>query len=329
MTQEQEPGTKAIGDRIDHKGPLAPVIIDICNAYSVGDAVGFSTIYTGYEDYNVDIVAQNGEYVAKIFASDIDDQTIARYSEIMANVMAAGVNHPSLLKTKNGQYVHRYNENGNLSMVLMDYIEGKTFGELGLISRSDITEVLRQASIINNIDYKPSYVNDTWAVQNIESLSESVTKYLPLEEQNIVAAIVGKFKNIPIETLPHCFVHGDLHKANLIKGDDGKIYPIDFSVSNYYPRIQELAVISANLLHNNKYGKTLKNITLEVADIYGRFNPLTKEEKENLYVYTLAVKTMTLLGGYKEKFINGQKNAETEEWINGASQGLKRELMVK
>ena len=325
MTQEQPP-ENTTRDRIDHKGPLAPVVTDICQAYSLGEPLCFSMIDKGYEDYNVKIGAHSGEYVVKIFAKDLDPETISRYSDMMEKVMEAGINHPTLHKTKDGQYVHEYHENGNISMVLMDYIEGKTFGELDLISRSDIAEVLRQASLLHNIDYKPTYINDTWAVQNIETLYAEVAKYLPPKEKAIVFRIIEKFHAMPKDKLPHCLVHGDLHKSNIIKGDDGKIYPIDFSVANYYPRIQELAVISANLLYHNKYGKKLSDISREVAEMYGRFNPLTMEEKSRLYVYTLAVKAMGLLGGCKEKYINQNNSAETEEWISGSIEGLRREF---
>jgi len=130
MTQEQHPETNTTRDRIDYKGPLAPVVTDICDTYSLGAPLCFSIMDTGYEDYNVHIGASSGEYVAKIFAQDVTPDTLARYSEMMEKVTEAGINHPTLHKTKDGKYIHKYNKEGSLSMVLMDYIEGKTFGEL-------------------------------------------------------------------------------------------------------------------------------------------------------------------------------------------------------
>ncbi len=41
----------------------------------------------------------------------------------------------------------------------------------------------------------------------------------------------------------------DLTKGNVLRSADGEIFLLDFAVASQYPRIQEIAVIAANLMH--------------------------------------------------------------------------------
>src|SRR3990167_7063243 len=140
---------------------------------------------------------------------------------------------------------------------------------------------------------------------------------------------MGQYAEIPANDLPHCFVHGDFTKANVMKGRDGKIYVLDFSVANWYPRIQELAVIAANLMHEESDSQSLRERTARVIEIYDKLNPLTEDEKKHLYAYALAGVAMEFMGGHQEKFIKGNATEETEYWLNLGRSGLRRELSEK
>ncbi len=122
------------------------------------------------------------------------------------------------------------------------------------------------------------------------------------------------------------FVHGDFTKANVLKGNDSKIYILDFSVSNWYPRMQELAVIAANLLHDEKHTSSLRERCDLVYTNYNLLNPLTKLEHDNLFTYSVAGLAMELLGSYQERFINGNDNEETRFWYNLGREGLREAL---
>ena len=113
-----------------------------------------------------------------------------------------------------------------------------------------------------------------------------------------------------------------------MKGSDGKIYILDFSVSNWYPRIQEIAVIAANLLYDREGVSTLRSSVEAVVGGYERFAPLTDIEKHFVYTYTLAGVAMEFMGAHQEKYINGNDTQETDFWINLGRNGLKRELDI-
>lgn len=317
-------------DRLNYSGEIGAVVNHLADAYEIGVPTDFSVIGIGYEDCNVVIETPSGKYVAKIFSKDRNSEAIARYSTIMEKAVEAGVNHPPLIKTANGEVVYADSQANGISIVLMKFVEGQTFLELDRApDMEEQNAVVEQAARVNRIEYKPPYLFDSWAIPNIQSMFERTRQFIEPEDIKLIEQAIAKFGEIPVENLPHCFVHGDFTKANVMKGNEGKIYILDFSVANWYPRIQELAVIAANLLHDESNSQSLRERTERVIEMYDKLNPLTEDEKKHLYAYALAGVAMEFMGGHQEKFIKGNATEETEYWINLGRSGLRRELAEK
>lgn len=314
------PELQTPADRLNYSGDLTPVVERICEAYGVGQLSASSIVEVGYEDCNVIIETDQAKFVAKMFAKTRTPEDITRYATTMKKVVQAGVHHPELLTTDAGETT--YSDSG-VTLVLMRFVEGKSFLELDRPpSDEERKTVLEQAAKINSIDSKPPYLFDSWAIPNIHAMLEKVQQYIAPEDLSLVEQAIAGYDAIPTDELPHCFVHGDFTKANVIKGGDGKIYILDFSVANRYPRIQELAVIVANLLHDDGE-ETLEQKCERVADEYGEFNPLTDQERNHLPAYALAGVAMEFMGAHQEKYINGNDTEETDYWLSLGREGLR------
>jgi len=311
-------------DRLAYSGDLEPVIDRLCVAYNVGTPVGSSVVGVGYEDCNVILETDQDKYLAKMFAKTRSAEDIARYTTIMQKVVEAGVNHPELLTTSSGEVT--YTDSG-ITLVLMRFVEGNTFFELDRAPDADERKaVLEQAALVNGVDYKPTYLFDSWAIPNIRAMFDKVRRFVEPDDLKLVEQAMARYEAIPIDDLPHCFVHGDFTKTNVLKGNDGKIYILDFSVANWYPRIQELAVIAANLLHNDSDSSSLEERCNQVADEYSQFNSLTDEERKHLPAYALAGIAMEFMGAHQEKHINGNDTDETDYWFKLGREGLRKAL---
>lgn len=313
--------------RLNYTGNLSCVIDRLCDVYKIGKPENFSIIGIGYEDCNVIVETSQGKYVSKIFSKERSPETIVRYAIIMEKAVEAGINHPPLIKTSDGEVVYSDNQANGISMVLMDFVKGKTFFELN--RAPDEVErglIIEQVAKVNRIDYHPSYLFDTWAISNIQAMFDKVRQFIEPVDLKLVEQVMAGYAKIPTSTLPHCFVHGDFTKTNVMKAEDGNMYILDFSVSNWYPRIQELAVMSANLFHSETSPMSLRKKTELVANEYNKFNPLTSEERQYLYSYTLAGVAMEFMGAHQEKFIKGNNSEETEYRLNLGRDGLRKEL---
>lgn len=314
-------------NRLNYSGSLNALVNDLCIAYDIGSVTNFSIIETGYEDCNILIETQDEKYVAKIFSKTRDKETIARYVLIMEKVIATGVNHPKLIRNIEGNFIYTDNKSGSVSLVLMKFIEGKSFFELSRIpDTAEKRLIIEQATKISKIDFKPSFLFDPWAIPNIVAIFEKVKHFLPIEDRKLIEKVILKYEKIPIDDLPHCFVHGDFTKANVMKCHNGEIYILDFSVANWYPRIQEIAVIIANLLYNEKDSLDLKARIRSFLPDYEKINPLTEKERKYIHSYALAGVAMEFLGANQEKYINGNNSDETEFWLKLGRNGLSREF---
>ena len=132
----------------------------------------------------------------------------------------------------------------------------------------------------------------------------------------MVQKALDEYLKVDVKQLPHSFVHGDLHVGNLIKGRQGEVWVLDFAVSNYYPRITELAVLSMG-------GLAKENIPVAVEE-YRKIISLEEKELEALPTFTKASHAMYVLICTWHKKANQVKTKENEYWIRVGREGLRR-----
>lgn len=296
--------------RIEFEGDFDTVINRVVRHYSLGKRVESKVIEVGFEDYNVKIVTSRGKYLAKFFSKKRSNEEVERYVKTIAQVVKAGVRHPRpLLINSDLLYVDPVS---GLRLVVMEFIEGQTFYDRGVLpNKGELALICSEAVKIHAIDYAPDFLFDSWAIPNMRWMFEKVKDDLSEEGSQLVRKAFDFFDMIPFDELPKCFVHGDLTKANTIRGDDGKVYVIDFAVANVYPRIQELAVMAANLLFDEKAGRSasLKERCVTITEAYEYAGgELTELEKQNLFNYALPAAAMEYMGSVNERIIGDDSN---------------------
>ena len=259
-----------------------------------------------------------------MFADFKDNQECKRYVEIMLAALKSGVKHPKLLKSQQG-YFHTMMLNGAyVRLVVMEYIDGNTFYDLNESpTKDELLFLANQAALINKIDIKPPQIYDSWAVVNFVKEFEDKKGYLEPEDLNMINQFVDKFKKINITKLPHSFVHGDIIKTNVIRSKNDGLYVIDFFVSNYYPRIQELAVLFCDLFFNQKNPETFSDNYKLGLDEYQKYLVLTQEEIDALPLYTIASHAMHIINPIYEQKAKENKTIENAKWLELGRLGLK------
>ena len=309
--------------RIGYEGDLSRISKIICKDFNLGRFKSDKLIEVGYEDFNFKIETNKGQYFVKIFANFRTDKDCQRYMDIMLKVIEAGVSFPRLYKSKQG-YLHII-EIGNikLRLVVMQFIDGKSYFDLQIKpTASEIRELAKQASLINSIDIWPSFVYDSWSIANFLKEYEEKSKYLSQEDAEKIKPLIKSFKSIGLDKLPYCFVHNDIIATNVIKDKKGKIWIIDFSVSYYYPRIQEIAIIACNLLFDeNSKEKSERNLKTFLNE-YQKHIKLRDGELKILPDYIKFAHAMHVLEANYSKVVEKNNTRENEYWLNEGRSGL-------
>jgi len=311
-------------DRINFKGEITDLLAKVCADFDIGEYLSHQIVSTGYEDCNIILTADKKKVFVKIFGGFRDEENCKRYVDLMSKVIEAGVSHPRLFQSPDG-YLYRFQSDSTLPTFLcvMEYVDGASFYDLETCpTRDEIIEITKQATIIDSLDIKPIFAYDSWAIENFLKEYEVTSKFMDEDTKSLVQPLVKEFKKIDFDSLPHSLVHGDLIKTNVLRSKSDRIYLIDFSVANFYPRIQELAILLCNLFFDTNNLSDFDKTYNLVVETYQEEIPLTQEELSLLPLYIKLAHAMHIIGATREKELNGNNSDENEYWLNQGKIGL-------
>lgn len=146
-------------------------------------------------------------------------------------------------------------------------------------------------------------------------------KYLNNKYNEVFKSLAHKIANVKFEELPKSFVHGDIISSNVMKDKSNKLWIIDFAVSNYLPRIVDLAVTSCNLcLNPESIDKTISS-TKMILEEYQKYNKLTDYELE---CFPLFYNLANAMGILQISYLNslGETSEEDKFWLTESEKGL-------
>ena len=310
--------------RINYQGDIKYLLSQICSDYYLGEYSSHKIIKTGYEDCNIILATSKDSYFVKIFGDFRTKGDCIRYIDLMVKVVESGVNHPKLYKNKENYLYEFKNPKGYAYLCVMELVDGDSFYDLQINpSAEEIINITKQASIINSIDLRPPFTYDSWAIPNFLLEYEKIKEHFTPNDINLLQPLISKFKNFDLDILPHCFVHSDLIKTNVMKSRNGQIYLIDFSVANYYPRIQELAVLLCNLFFDKNNFSNYRETYDTVLSVYQERIKLQPIEINTLPFFIKLAHAMHIVGATKEKIVNKNDSQENYYWLDFGRVGLK------
>ena len=217
----------------------------ICKEYKLGTLENTYVIESGYEDFNSIITTSTGKYLMKVFRNSRSDEEVNQCIHRSYIAYQNNIKTPKIYKNSSGNIVTIIKYlNSRFRVSLIEYINGDNFFDLKRKpSFDELMKIVDIGSNMNKINYKPNFIYDTWAITSFCDEFEKKKKYLEEKYLKIVEPIYKKFKEFDYEKLPKSFVHGDMMSTNVMLDKNDDIWVIDFSVSNYTARLNEILVI--------------------------------------------------------------------------------------
>ena len=311
-TFELQDFNKRIGLNTDLKN----ISEQICSIYNLGKFILNELITIGYEDYNYYLTTSIGKYCVKIFNNTRTKQDIDNYLQRIRAVANSTINSPKPLKINNDIVLELDYENNHYDICVFEYIDGKNYFELNEKPSKDIIkELARQTALINQLDINPDFIYDAWAIINFEEEYQKKKEFISDKYKEKFDRLLIELKNLDYEKLPKGFVHGDIISTNVMLDKNNKVWIIDFAVSNYLPRIIDLAVISCNMcLDNSSKENTYENIALLVSE-YNKYSPLTEYELSAFSTFYKLANAMHILQTQYIIKTDGDSE-ENQYWLN-------------
>lgn len=310
-------------NRINLNTDLNNISKNICNTYNLGKHISDKILEIGYEDFNYILTASTGKYFIKILYSGRDAAEAESYVKRINAISNSKVSFPKALKINNKILYNLKIDKIEYRIIVFEYINGENLFTLNHIpDNKELKEIAKQIKYIHNIDIKPEFIYDSWAICNFIEEYNKKEKFLPEEYKNKIKSIYDKYKKIDMNDFKYAFVHGDVMNTNVMKDNKNKLWIIDIAVSNYLPRIVDLAVTAANLctIKESKQ-ETYKRISILLEE-YTIDSNLTPKEKENFKLFFDTTNAMYILQSSYQKNI-GNISEENNYWFEKGCTGLK------
>jgi Ser/Thr protein kinase RdoA (MazF antagonist) len=258
--------------------------------------------------------------VVKVFAAGRPASVPARTADIIVAARAVGVRHPRLYRDASGAYVHQFDAHW---LIVMEHAAGQTYYEMSRPpAEAELVKVVEQAALIHRIEARPEPVFDPWAIANLVPLAGQVGHLLDDEQRRLVDGAIAELAHVDWDALPHALIHADLTAGNVLLAPEGDVIILDFALANRWPRLQELAVIAASLMHGSP--GTLPERMRHVARLYSAVAavPLSAPEEAALDGFGRWAAAMELLGGLN-MWMQGARGPETDLLLALGTAGLR------
>jgi homoserine kinase type II len=312
-------------NRISLKQPLKKLSKSICKEYDLGEVVDNRLIKMGYEDYNFILTTDKGKYVVKVFSNERTNDDAYELAERASVGYENGVSCPRIYKTKNQELLSVITlDNVEFRAMIMDYVDGKDFFSLKeLPTEKELQLIATEMAKLNNIEYRPNFIYDKWAIVNFIEGYEKNKELVDEEYRPLIERAFNDFKSCDFSKLQYGFVHGDVIETNLIRDKQGKLFFIDFSVSNYLPKIVDLAVSICDLCLDLDNVDNSKIRASKFVKAYEKVSPLSNYEKDCLRKFIASHQAITILQTIREKKLKNNQSEENEMFLQKGKLGLR------
>ena len=311
--------------RIGLNLPLEELSEQVCKEYDLGKLIDNRLIKIGYEDYNFILTTDKGMFVVKVFSNERTNKDAIELAKRASIACENGVSSPKIYKTKDEKLLSFISlDNIEFRVLVMDYINGRDFFTLKeLPNNKELELIATELAKLNSIKYKPPFIYDKWAIVNFEEEYNKNFSLVDDKDKPLIQIAYNLFRSCDFSKLKYGFVHGDIIETNVIKDNTGKLYFIDFSVSNYLPRIVDLAVTICDLcldLDDVANSKTRAELFVKA---YEEYSPLSQDEKDCLRKFIVCHQAITILETMREKKIENNQTEENEIFLQKGKQGLR------
>lgn len=315
---------KEFENRINLTQPLEVLSIEVCKKYNLGEFKTNELIEIGYEDFNYILTTTEGKFVVKVFSNErttTDAQNLANRASI---AYINGVTCPKIYTSHDKNLTIFNIEDIEFRVLVMEYINGKDYFSLNKIpTEKELSIIATELAKLNSIEYKPPFIYDKWAIVNYIEEYNKYARLVDKEDKPLIDKALDAFKSCDFSKLKYGFVHGDVIETNVIKDNLGKVYFIDFSVSNYLPRIVDLAVSIGDFCIDLDNIEISKEKTKRFLLAYERVSPLSQYEKECLKKFLICHQAITIIETMREKLLENNDSEENEVFLQKGKKGLR------
>ena len=309
--------------RINLNIKLDELAKNVCNNYKIGEFKNCETIKIGYEDFNFILETDSGKFVVKVFNRNRLDEDCENLAKRASLPYEKGFSCPEIYKCGQNLVYKTVINNVNYRLIVMEYINGKDFYSLKeLPTDFELEQIAYEMAKLNAIEFNPPFIYDHWAIVNYAKEYKENIHLIKGTEKKLLDKALMLFNTVDFSKLKYGFVHGDIIKTNVLRDRGGRLYFIDFSVSNYLPRIVDIAVTIGDLCFDINDANETKRKAQLFLKAYESCARLSEYEKECLNKFLFCHQAITVLETTREKIVENNNSEENELFANEGKKAM-------
>lgn len=164
----------------------------------------------------------------------------------------------------------------------MEYIEGQDLYSLNeSITINQVDNLIEMMKQVHQIPNRIKCIYDDYHIHHFHKTYNICFPYLEDEWKRIGENLKKDYDKIDFTKMPKSFIHGDLHKGNIMKDKQGKLYLIDFASCGYSYRIVDVVEFINNTLIDYREPEMSRQ---RMNYFLTHYDKLTDYEKKSLKV---------------------------------------------
>lgn len=201
-----------------------------------------------------------------------------------------------------------------LAAVVTDFCPGTDFTQRAPAD-GDIKEVFAILGRIHKINFPAGWVYDSWSPINLVAEAEKRLDKLDDETKKLVGPTVEKMKGFDQKSLTLGLIHGDLHRAHVLKEGEGKYCLIDWDLVTTAPLAIDIGTALAHWCSTDR-------LTDLAFNSYREANSLSDKDANAALDLRNALFATFVMRARAEQILNGDTSTQTQNWYEFGKRGL-------
>lgn len=194
----------------------------------------------------------------------------------------------------------------------MEYIEGQDlYTSSEKITKAQVKKLIEEMKKIHQIPNQIPCIYDEYHLSHFDKTYELCYPYLEESWKKRGEFLQKEYHTIDFTKMPKSFIHGDLHKGNIMKDQENNLYLIDFSSCGYsYRMLDIIEFINNTLFDYREVESSIQRIKFFLENY-----ELTVYEKENLEILCQCYAFQSYILKYCDWRLTKKRSKESAYWM--------------
>lgn len=329
-----------IMSRVNVDFSLEELVDQAVRQFDLGAVKNFELIQHGYQDLNVKVSTERGDFIIKVFSKRRTLTNVEEQTRALRFFHENGLPVPILVpcETPRGDlelFNVIFGRYGDAYVAVFEFFKGPSFDEIKP-KDTDFVYLAGCLARMHKLSFKISRYYDDWGAANL--LNEFVEKgsllavnvpgtkkaVVPAEDRKSIEKIVERMQTVDLSRFRQCVIHGDLYRSHALKKGEFDYCIIDFGCMDFNAAILDLAIFAAHFcLDGTEEPAEIRRIIELVEHSYRTAGGTITHAEKEVMPLLMGASYAAYVIATANLIVNGDTSKQTKGWLEIALRKLR------